>query len=434
MNWKRRYRRLEQRVLLDAAGAVTVAETESDNTPEAVREAAREALQQEQDDLTSLIVALGESRDNADTGPPAPAERHEILFIDDQLSDIDQLLDNLSDDVEVYHIESNEDGVAFIADVLANSEKIYDAVHIVSHGDSGELRLGDAILTRANLAGETLLHIQSWGESIADEGDILIYGCRVAEGDSGESLVKAISVLTGADIAASTDDTGAAAMGGDWDFEVRAGDVEADIAFPENTRVQWGHLFAPDPPTDATGNQPTLTPATATVTEDTAVDENGNLAATGTLSSADADNTQFKPENIIGAHGVLDIDADGAWSYKAPNGQTEIQELNSGESLTDTLTVTSADLVTTTTVTITIIGVNEATAPDPAAPGTTRQPGPTQQPSRTDPNQQPDPGQQPGNPFGPAEWQPCHHPRPHRPTRPRPQQPPRGKRRPGRDG
>ena len=398
MNWKRRYRRLEQRVLLDAAGAVTVAETESDNTPEAVREAAREALQQEQDDLTSLIVALGESRDNADTGPPAPAERHEILFIDDQLSDIDQLLDNLSDDVEVYHIESNEDGVAFIADVLANSEKIYDAVHIVSHGDSGELRLGNAILTRANLAGETLLHIQSWGESITDEGDILIYGCRVAEGDSGESLVKAISVLTGADIAASTDDTGAAAMGGDWDFEVRAGEVETDIAFPGNTRVQWGHLFAPDPPTDATGNQPTLTPATATVTEDTAVDDNGNLAATGTLSSAGADNTQFKPENIIGAHGVLDIDADGAWSYKAPNGQTEIQELNSGESLTDTLTVTSADNVTTTTVTITIIGVNEATAPDPAAPGTTRQPGPTQQPSRTDPGQQPAPNQQNGNP------------------------------------
>ena len=398
MNWKRRYRRLEQRVLLDAAGAVTVAETDADNTPEAVREAAREALQQEQDDLTSLIAALGESRDNADTGPPAPAERHEILFIDDQLSDIDQLLDNLSDDVEVYHIEPDEDGIAFIADVLANSEKIYDAVHIVSHGDSGELRLGNAILTRANLAGETLLHIQSWGESIADEGDILIYGCRVAEGDSGESLVKAISVLTGADIAASTDDTGAAAMGGDWDFEVSAGDVEADIAFPENTRVQWGHLFAPDPPTDSgADNQPTLTPATATVTEDTAVDENGNLAATGTLSSAGTDNTQFKPENIIGAHGVLDIDADGGWSYKAPNGQTEIQELNSGESLTDTLTVTSADTVTTT-VTITILGVNEATAPDPAAPGTTRQPGPTQQPSRTDPNQQPAPNQQNGNP------------------------------------
>ena len=423
MNWKRRYRRLEQRILLDAAGAVTVAETEADNTPEAVREAARAALQQEQDDLTSLIAALGESRDNADTGPPAPAERHEILFIDDQLSDIDQLLDNLSDDVEVYHIEPDEDGVAFIADVLANSEKIYDAVHIVSHGDSGELRLGNAILTRANLAGETLLHIQSWGESITDEGDILIYGCRVAEGDSGESLVKAIAVLTGADVAASIDDTGAAAMGGDWDFEVSAGEVETDIAFPETTRTQWGHLFAPDAPTGGSGvegpdaptdndgaggggadNQPTLTPATATVTEDTAVDENGNLAATGTLSSASADNTQFKPENIIGAHGVLDIDADGGWSYKAPNGQTEIQELNSGDSLTDTFTVTSADLVTTTTVTITILGVNEAptvpdaSRPDPTAPGTSRQPGPTQQPSRTDPNQQPDPGQQPSPP------------------------------------
>ena len=361
MNWKRRYRRLEQRILLDAAGAATVAETEADNTPEAVREAARAALQQEQDDLTSLIVALGESRDNADTGPPAPAERQEILFIDDQLSDVEQLLDSLSDDVEVYHIEADEDGFAFIADVLANSEKTYDAVHIASHGDSDELRLGNAILTRANLAGETLLHIQSWGESITDEGDILIYGCRVADGDSGESLVKAIAVLTGADVAASTDDTGAAAMGGDWDFEVRAGEVETDIAFPETTRAQWGHLFAPEPPT--------LTPATATLTEDTAPDEDGNLLATGTVTATGGDTGEdsFQPQtDTAGAVGSLTIDATGAWRYTAANSHEDIQALSPTATLTDTFTVTSADTVTTTTITITITGTDDTPTLTPA--------------------------------------------------------------------
>ena len=210
MNWKKQYRRLEQRILLDAAGAATVAETEADNVPEAVREAAREALQQEQDDLTSLIAALGESRDNADTGPEPADERRHILFIDSQspqADDIERLLDTLSDAVEVHHIEPNQDGFAFIADTLADSEKTYDALHIVSDdGEAGELRLGNTILTRASLAGKTLLHIQSWGESITEEGDIHVYGARVAEGDAGKSLVKAIAMLTGAEVDASIDE------------------------------------------------------------------------------------------------------------------------------------------------------------------------------------------------------------------------------------
>ena len=241
------------------------------------------------------------------------------------------------------------------------AKKTYDAVHIASHGDSDELRLGNAILTRANLAGETLLHIQSWGESITDEGDILIYGCRVADGDSGESLVKAIAVLTGADVAASTDDTGAAAMGGDWDFEVRAGEVETDIAFPETTRAQWGHLFAPEPPT--------LTPATATLTEDTAPDEDGNLLATGTITATggDADEDGFQPQtDTKGAVGSLTIDATGAWRYTAANSHADIQALSPAATLTDTFTVTSADTVTTTTITITITGTDDAPTLTPA--------------------------------------------------------------------
>lgn len=181
MNWKKRYRKLEDRVLLDAAGAVTVADN-ADNTPDNVEESPAAELQQEQEELTSLVAALGETQEQAQDAE-AEAAGPEILFVDSTVDDIDELLSNLSDDVEVYFIEPDQDGVAFIADVLGNSEKTYSAVHIISHGDAGELRLGNATLTSASLYGDTLANLQAWGDGITEDGDILIYGCSVAEGE-----------------------------------------------------------------------------------------------------------------------------------------------------------------------------------------------------------------------------------------------------------
>ncbi|MEP5764495.1 MAG: DUF4347 domain-containing protein, partial [Halieaceae bacterium] len=243
MNWKKRYRKLEERVLLDAAGAVTIADS-ADDISDDIQESAREQLRLEQEELTSLVAALGETQDNAETGDAVIDSGPEILFVDSQVDDIDQLLANLADDVEVYFIEPEDDGVAFIADVLSNSDKNYAAVHIVSHGDSGELRLGNATLTADSMAGDALSHLQSWGENLTDEADILIYGCSVAEGDTGLAFVQQLAEITGADIAASVDDTGAAALGGDWDLEVTAGAVEAELAIGDATQRSWGNLLA----------------------------------------------------------------------------------------------------------------------------------------------------------------------------------------------
>ena len=122
---------------------------------------------------------------------------------------------------------------------------------------------------------------------------------------------------------------------------------------------------------NGTDDKPTLTPATGMVTEDTAV-VSGNLVASGTVgaSGGDAGEDQFMTDPVTGAYGTLTIAADGAWTYTALNSQSDIQGLGVGETLTDTLTVTSADTVTTTTVTMTIHDANDGlTANDDA--GTT---------------------------------------------------------------
>ena len=96
---------------------------------------------------------------------------------------------------------------------------------------------------------------------------------------------------------------------------------------------------------------------TATLTEDNAT----TLEATGTLSvsDTDTDESSFNSDTISGSYGSLTINENGEWSYTADNTQTDIQNLGSGDSLTDTLQVSSSD-GTTHDIVITINGTNDA--------------------------------------------------------------------------
>lgn len=62
---------------------------------------------------------------------------------------------------------------------------------------------------------------------LTDTGDILFYGCNVAEGDQGQAFVDQLKALTSADIAASTDITGGELVDGDSILE-ESQLVEAD--------------------------------------------------------------------------------------------------------------------------------------------------------------------------------------------------------------
>ncbi|MDY0292880.1 MAG: VCBS domain-containing protein, partial [Desulfuromonadaceae bacterium] len=89
-------------------------------------------------------------------------------------------------------------------------------------------------------------------------------------------------------------------------------------------------------------------------------DEASILTTTGKLSVSDPDAGQsfFLAESKAGAYGTLSIGAAGNWTYTADNSQSAIQSLGAGQTLTDTITVTSAD-GTEQTITVTITGVND---------------------------------------------------------------------------
>lgn len=99
---------------------------------------------------------------------------------------------------------------------------------------------------------------------------------------------------------------------------------------------------------------------TGGVTEDNDPDNDGLLEVSGALNISDnnAGEAAFIARTHNGNFGSLSINAAGNWSYAASNSQSAIQNLNTGASFTDTLTVSGVD-GTTHNIMIIIFGVDE---------------------------------------------------------------------------
>ncbi|MDZ7841198.1 MAG: DUF4347 domain-containing protein [Gammaproteobacteria bacterium] len=148
-------------------------------------------------------------------------------------------------DIHVYVLESDQDGIDQISRVLDGYEGV-ETVHILSHGSAGALALGSTRVNAGNLK-EVEQELEGWGESLAEGGDIQLYGCDVAEGEQGAKFIQDFSDFTGADVAASVDDTGAAAAGGDWELEYTTGVVESTVI--NDSLAASKYTFLMDAPT-----------------------------------------------------------------------------------------------------------------------------------------------------------------------------------------
>ncbi|WP_175429585.1 SwmB domain-containing protein [Azospirillum argentinense] len=137
----------------------------------------------------------------------------EIAVIDTALSGWRDLQAGLPSGMEAVLIGEGRDGVAAMAQALAGRQGIR-ALHVLCHGFEGGLQLGTARLDEAALTARDA-ELAAIGACLADDGDILLYGCNVASGH-GESFLDALADITGAAMAASRTPTGAADLGGDW--------------------------------------------------------------------------------------------------------------------------------------------------------------------------------------------------------------------------
>ncbi len=173
--------------------------------------------------------------------PRSASSASTLVFIDASLPDYQQLVAGVNPGDRVYQLNATEDGIAQISRVLAGYQDVA-ALHIVSHGSMGDLQLGSTDLSLATLAGYTS-QLQGWGSHLAVGADVLLYGCNVALGETGNAFVQQLSRTIGADIAASNTLTGSAALGGDWVLEVQTGAIAANLAFKAEAIAGYHHTL-----------------------------------------------------------------------------------------------------------------------------------------------------------------------------------------------
>lgn len=178
--------------------------------------------------------------------------RHEIVFLQSTLYDLDQLTADLFGNdahdlvIDVIVLDQYKNGFEQIDTALSQYSNV-DAIHFVTHGADGFIQLGGSWLTAHNV-GEHFDDLARWGMALTEDGDILIYGCDGAATEFGQGLIDNIALASRADVAASADGTGGLARGGNWDFEYFAHDpfASSELAKASSQFIETASLFGID--------------------------------------------------------------------------------------------------------------------------------------------------------------------------------------------
>ncbi|OED38924.1 hypothetical protein AB833_18010 [Chromatiales bacterium (ex Bugula neritina AB1)] len=168
-----------------------------------------------------------------------PAYAPELIILDSGIEESEKLLDALLSSAaqkqfDVLTLEPDSSGTQQITTYLGRSLTRYSALHVFSHGTENQVYLGRTSLGPDNLQAHAST-LASWRNSLTADADLLFYACELAANAHGRRFIDRISLLTGADVAASDDLTGVEVRGGDWDLEVHAGSIETTML----TASQW---------------------------------------------------------------------------------------------------------------------------------------------------------------------------------------------------
>ncbi|KZY67550.1 VCBS domain-containing protein, partial [Oleiphilus sp. HI0067] len=141
------------------------------------------------------------------------------------------------------------------------------------------------------------------------------------------------------------------APSGQWEYRLNSGATNVDALtdgqlvsehFDIHAQNAGGVDFAHGLDIEITGTNDTaqITDAkVGDVTEDSQLNSRGQL----TISDKDAGEDHFSAGDIQGAYGTLHLQQDGSWTYSLENQHPDIQAMNAGSMMTDTLIVHAAD-------------------------------------------------------------------------------------------
>ena len=194
------FEELEPRLLLSADALAVITESSV---------ATLQNIVHSDNEHTILVQQHEEQVSTAVLNKSQHEQRTELVILDSRTPNFQQLHNDVikaqqqGRDINVVILDAHRDGIDQISEALSKYNKL-DAVHIVSHGSDGQLQLGSTQLNKTTLQ-ERRSDLGNWKDTFTDDGDLLIYGCNLADTQDGKSLVDSISHLTASDVAASDD-------------------------------------------------------------------------------------------------------------------------------------------------------------------------------------------------------------------------------------
>ena len=165
-----------------------------------------------------------------------------VAFVDRLLPGVESLRAALPEHTLLLLLDPQVEGLTQIATALSGFQGL-QAIHLFTHGAPGSLSLGNSRVDIDHLASDAA-ELQAIGAALAEEGGLLLYGCAVAQGAPGQAFIEALALATGADVAASTNATGPALLGGDWQLEAASGTIEAAAVVPDAQTWAAGLLYS----------------------------------------------------------------------------------------------------------------------------------------------------------------------------------------------
>ena len=330
---------LEKRIAFDGAAAATVAKavrttTTADLAHHTLVDASRDTAAPHRDsqiaDGLARTGAAGAARalrglDAATSDLRAPARSttpKSVVFIESDVPDVATLIKDVDHSAQIVLLDAGKDGVDAIASYLKAHKGVQD-VYIFSHGSEGQLDLGTATLDSTSMQGRYAGDLATIKGVLAPGANILVYGCDFAAGNAGDAAVHLLSQLTGAAIAASTNDTGGTAQGGDFLLEDHVGTITAPDVLSIRIADDYVGLLAAQNSGAFTMTTGTSGTATNTITVATATTADGavKIVVTVTPNSSNTDNSI-----TTNSGGTFDTTAPTSAYTTAVNGKAALEE------------------------------------------------------------------------------------------------------------
>ncbi|NET86751.1 MAG: DUF4347 domain-containing protein [Kamptonema sp. SIO1D9] len=228
--------------------------------------------------LQTSTTTIESPLDDRDTGM--------LVVIDKKIQDYEILAKGGQNGAKVFILDDKDDGVKQITALLQN--QTVQSLHIVTHGASGCLFLGDSKLSLETL-DNYFTELENWAKTLHGSS-LLIYGCNVAQKSRGQNFVEQLSRITGAKIAAASHPVGSRSQGGNWNLDYTTGKITSPLAFTDEVRLAYQGIFPVD---IADGDVAGLIAAIEAINNGTAADNIINLATGGTYTFDGTTTTLF---------------------------------------------------------------------------------------------------------------------------------------------